>query len=90
MLRRAGRDLGIAVVTIVNLLSPALVVLGGLAAAEDGIILREVRSTIRARAFPVVRDVVRVERTSLGDLADAIGGAAIALETFFYNPVGER
>ena len=89
MQQPAGRDLGIAVVTVVNLLSPTLVVLGGLAAAEDGIILDAVRTTVRARAFPVVRDAVRIERTTFGDLADAIGGAAIAREIFFYTSSGK-
>lgn len=69
----------------VNLLNPELILLGGaFDEAPDGV-FDQVRSALRDKAFPVLRDAVRVERSTLGVNAGVVGSAAVALEWFFYN-----
>jgi predicted NBD/HSP70 family sugar kinase len=72
--------------SVVNLLNPDLIILGGLFADAPDAIFDRVREDLRVKAFPVLRDTVRVERTSLGLDAGMTGAAAFALEQFFYRP----
>jgi predicted NBD/HSP70 family sugar kinase len=72
--------------SVVNLLNPDLIVLGGLFADATDITFDRVRERLRGKAFPVLRDTVRVERTALGLDAGMTGAAAFALEEFFYRP----
>jgi predicted NBD/HSP70 family sugar kinase len=89
LLERTGALLGTAVVTLVNLFTPTLVVLGG-PVGETPRVVQAVRDAVARKAFPVVRDAVRVETTSFGRLAVPIGAAAVALEQFFYRPAPSR
>jgi predicted NBD/HSP70 family sugar kinase len=77
-----------ALASVVNLLNPDLIVLGGLFAEAPDSTFDRVRTRLRAEAFPVLRDTVRVERTALGLDAGMTGAAAFALEQFFYRPPG--
>ena len=72
--------------SVVNLLNPDLIILGGLFADAPDITFDRVRERLRGKAFPVLRDTVRVERTALGLDAGMTGAAAFALEEFFYRP----
>ena len=74
--------------SVVNLLNPDLIVLGGLFADAPDSTFDRVRTRLRAEAFPVLRDTVRVERSTLGLDAGMTGAAAFALERFFYRPAG--
>lgn len=74
--------------SVVNLLNPDLIVLGGLFADAPDTTFDRVRAHLRAKAFPVLRDTVRVDRTALGLDAGMTGAAAFALEQFFYRPPG--
>jgi predicted NBD/HSP70 family sugar kinase len=70
----------------VNLLNPELILLGGIFAPAPEAVFDRVRAALRAKAFPVLRDVVRVERPTVGgDSAGVVGGAAIALDCFLYE-----
>lgn len=75
-----------ALASLVNLLNPELIVLGGIFADAPETTYERVRRALRAEAFPVLRDAVSVERTALGLDAGVVGGAAVALDHFFYNP----
>jgi predicted NBD/HSP70 family sugar kinase len=74
--------------SVVNLLNPDLIVLGGLFADAPDTTFDRVRARLRAKAFPVLRYTVRVDRTALGLDAGMTGAAAFALEQFFYRPPG--
>ncbi|MGI5287550.1 ROK family transcriptional regulator [Nonomuraea polychroma] len=70
----------------VNLLNPELILLGGIFAPAPEAVFDRVRAALRAKAFPVLRDVVRVERPTVGgDSAGVVGGAAVALDCFLYE-----
>ncbi|MFI7706378.1 ROK family transcriptional regulator [Nonomuraea sp. NPDC049480] len=69
----------------VNLLNPELILLGGIFRQAPEPVFDRVRAALRAKAFPVLRDVVRVERPTLGGDAGVVGGAAVALDSFLYE-----
>jgi predicted NBD/HSP70 family sugar kinase len=70
----------------VNLLNPELILLGGIFVDAPPATFDRIRDALRAKVFPVLRDAVRVERSTLGRDAGVIGGAAYALDRFFYSP----
>ncbi|GAA2212444.1 ROK family transcriptional regulator [Nonomuraea monospora] len=69
----------------VNLLNPALILLGGAFRTAPEPVFDRVRQALRARAFPLLRDAVQVRRATLGPDAGVIGSAAVALDRFFYD-----
>ncbi|GAA2851699.1 ROK family transcriptional regulator [Streptosporangium fragile] len=69
----------------VNLLNPELILLGGIFDTAPEQIFDRIRAALRAKAFPILRDTVRVERSSLGADAGVVGSAAVALDRLFYN-----
>ncbi|MEV0387102.1 ROK family transcriptional regulator [Nonomuraea sp. NPDC050643] len=69
----------------VNLLNPELILLGGAFDRAPGALLDRLGDAVRARSFPVLRDAVRVRRSTLGPDAGVVGGAAVALDRLFYD-----
>lgn len=69
---------------ITTLLNPSLLVLGGaLAEIPDEMFDLLVQTTWRG-AFPLIRESIRIERSSLGMNAGLPGAAAVALDHFLY------
>ncbi|MQY08028.1 ROK family transcriptional regulator [Actinomadura macrotermitis] len=80
LIREAGRRLGEVVATAVNLLNPAVVVLGGdLTGAYDPLIAG-VREVVYQRATALATSRLRIEPSRLGDAAGLIGCAAMVLD----------
>jgi glucokinase len=77
---RVGRMLGRGVCTLVNVLDPELVLVGGGAAAAGELLLAPMRAIVRKRALPPARDRVRIELAGLGPEAGLVGAGALALE----------
>ncbi|HET6425339.1 MAG TPA: ROK family protein [Planctomycetaceae bacterium] len=74
----AAHWLGIAVVNVVITLHPQLVVLGGGISLLDDLLIDPVQQMIRDRVRMIPPETVRVERSSLEDLAGMHGGIALA------------
>jgi glucokinase len=80
-MNKAFYDLGLATATLVNILNPRLIILGGgiVTGWPDG--LQIVRDTVRARARAVARDRLEVDFSELGDKAGLYGaGRLVELE----------
>jgi glucokinase len=77
---RVGRRLGRGGVTLVNILDPELVLLGGGAAAAGDLLLDPLTRVVRRCALAPGRDRVRIEVGQLGADAGLVGAAALALE----------
>jgi glucokinase len=77
---RVGRMLGRGVCTLVNVLDPELVLVGGGAAAAGELLLGPLRAVVRRRALPPARDRVRIELAQLGQHAGLVGAGVLALE----------
>jgi glucokinase len=81
IIRRAAHDLGIAIASVVNLLAPDVVVLGGgLVEAMPRLYVEEVRRAVREQAMRTYAQSTRVLAAKLGDEATVMGAAALAAE----------
>jgi predicted NBD/HSP70 family sugar kinase len=75
----AGAAVGDAIAAVVNLLNPALVVIGGELAGAGDVLLDPIRGAIERRAVPPAAATVRVTAGALGELAEVLGAAALPL-----------
>jgi glucokinase-like ROK family protein len=85
MLEERARYMGIALANLVNTFNPELIVLGGVLAQGQDLLLPPIESTMRQRAFANLGEQVRLQTTSFGRQAGVIGAAALALNAFFYQ-----
>ena len=76
--RRAATYIGIGVANLLNLLNPAMVILGGGVSKAGALLLDPVRTTARERAFERPARDARIVLSSLGDDAGAVGAATVA------------
>jgi predicted NBD/HSP70 family sugar kinase len=87
VLADAGEHLGMAVANLVNLLNPELVVLGGELGLAEELVLTPLRGRVQRASLPPSAQAVRVEPAALGNRAEALGGALLALrETHRFDP----
>ncbi|WP_173124600.1 ROK family transcriptional regulator [Kibdelosporangium persicum] len=85
-LHQIGAALGVGVSIVVNLLSPAVVVLGGYFAALPDWLIEPARIEVAARAVVAEAAAVRVVGSELGFTAARTGGALAALSRVFEDP----
>ncbi len=81
-----GRWLGIGLASLVNLLNPRLVVLGGRLARIHPFVTRSLLAELDRRTLPAARSLVSVIPTSLGVDAPLLGAAELALEPLLADP----
>jgi glucokinase len=80
ILRRAERALGDLAVTLVNVINPARIVVGGgVTTGEPDFVFGAMRRAISERAFAVPGHAVEVVEAALGDDVSLIGAAAMAV-----------
>lgn len=80
LVRAAGRDLGIVLAGIVNLLNPAVIVLGGRLAAVDEPLLAGVRESLYSRSLPLATRSLQIVRSQLGEIAGVTGAVELVLD----------
>ena len=85
LLREIGHFLGIALANLVNFFNPELIILGGLFAQAEDLILPVARETLNRLAFAGLGEKVKLVTTSFGWRAGVTGAAALALLAFFYR-----
>jgi glucokinase len=82
IVRHAARELGIAIASVVNLLAPDVLVMGGgLMEAMPELILHEVRASVRKQAMKPFTRSLKVLPARLGDDATVLGAAALVADT---------
>lgn len=87
MIEEAARYLGIALANLVNLLNPEMIVLGGLFAQGQDLMLPVAKEVLHQTAFAGLGKKVKLQATSFGWQAGTVGAASLALTSFFYlNP----
>ena len=79
-LETVGRALGVGLSSLVNLLNPEVIVIGGGVIAAGEMLLEPARREMRARALAPARDAVRVVPAAFGEQAGMIGAALMARE----------
>ncbi len=90
ILRRAGRYLGMAVASVINLLNPAVVVFGGGVSQIGDLLLAPVREQVRRRSLPALAQTARISAAVLGRHATALGAVAQAITLATERPLLAR
>jgi predicted NBD/HSP70 family sugar kinase len=75
----AGELIGEALATLVTLLNPKLIVVGGVLATTGDVVLDPIRGAIARYAIPPAGAAVEVVRGTLGERAEVLGAAAMVL-----------
>lgn len=87
IVRRAAEQVGRGIGSLINILAPDVVVLGGgLVEAMPKLYQEGVRTGIRRNVLPSLADVARVKISELGDLASATGAAALVRQFISESP----
>ncbi len=74
-----GAHLGVAVASLMNVLNPAVVVLGGEITGAGELLLEPVRAAVRDRSRAATFDDTPIVTSNLGDKAIAVGAATMVL-----------
>jgi predicted NBD/HSP70 family sugar kinase len=74
-----GAHLGVAVASLMNVLNPAVVVLGGEITSLGEILLAPVRAAVRERSLATTYEDTPIITSNLGDKAIAVGAATMVL-----------
>jgi glucokinase len=77
--QEVGRNLGVALVGVVNFFNPEKIIIGGGISGAGRILFDELRKTIKKRAMPVQARTVKVLKSKLGKDAGIIGAAMLAM-----------
>jgi len=79
LLNEVGRYLGIAIASIINLLNPELIVIGGGVSKAGEFFFEEIKNVIKKRAFTTMVKTPEIVTSSLNEDASSIGAAALVL-----------
>ena len=80
VIREAGRNLGLALANVVDVLNPEMIVVGGGVAAAGNLLLDPARATLKQWAQPLAATQVRVRRSRLGSNAGLLGIARLCFD----------
>ena len=83
LINQAGRLVGGMLATVVNLLNPSLIVIGGGFARSGDVLLAAIRQTIYARSLPLATRELLVQRSALDQTGGLIGAAAMVADELF-------
>ncbi|MDJ0955050.1 MAG: ROK family transcriptional regulator [Acidimicrobiia bacterium] len=88
--REAGRQIGSVLATIVNVLNPSDIVIGGDLAGTGAELLARIREVVYRRSTALSTRELSIRASELGDSAGITGAAAMAIEyAFSPNAVNE-
>lgn len=76
--RQMGRYLGVAAASLINILNPEAIVIGGGVSAAFDLFAAQVSEEISSRAFPVPGKRCRIVKAGCGDDAGLLGAARLA------------
>lgn len=82
ILAGAGRYLGIACTSLINIFNPEVIVVGGGMAQAGEHILGPARAEVKERALRPLAESTKIVLSPLGELAGAIGAAGLALRCY--------
>lgn len=83
LLDEMGRNLGEGIVTLINLLNPSIIIIGGEVCWAKNLILQPIENMIQKRALEIPRKVSKIAFSTLGGNAGIIGATVPVLEHFF-------
>jgi len=78
--RQLGKNLGVGLANIVNILDPEVIVIGGGISKAGEFILKSAKKEMQKRIIsPVSKKYVKIKKAGLGDYAGAIGAALLQI-----------
>jgi glucokinase len=80
--REAGEALGLALASVVDVLNPQMIVIGGGVAEAGKLLLDPARAALKRWAQPLASTQVRVRRSRLGTRAGLLGVAKLCFDRF--------
>ncbi|WP_107771105.1 ROK family transcriptional regulator [Nocardioides sediminis] len=80
VVRQAGRDIGGVVATMVNVINPSVVVIGGQLSAAGEHLLAGIREVVYQRSLPLATEHLSIQTSRAGAEAGVLGAAAMAIE----------
>ena len=83
LLENAGTDLGIRIAYMINLLNPAIVVVGGGMEKAGDLLLEPLKAAVKRFAFEEPASAVKIVPSLLGEDAIVLGAAALATREIF-------
>ncbi|MCU1543906.1 MAG: family transcriptional regulator [Microbacteriaceae bacterium] len=78
--RQAGREIGEVLATIVNLLNPSVVVVGGSIGSAGEHLLAGVREVVYYRSMPLATQHLSIVQSRAGDRAGVLGAAIMVIQ----------
>lgn len=85
-LEQVAEQLGHGIATLVSLINPGVIVLGGELMDAEPIVLPRLRQVVRQSANPGTRAAVQVTGSSFGYQASLVGAATLGFEQLFADP----
>lgn len=82
VIHEAGCDLGRALASVVDVLNPEMIVIGGGVAAAGNLLLDPARAALRQWAQPLAARQVQIRRSRLGSRAGLLGIARLCFDRF--------
>ncbi len=79
-LRQSGRDLGDVLATVVNLLNPSVIVLGGSLGQAGEHLMAGVREVVYRRSLPLATTRLRISLSMAGDQAAILGASQMVAQ----------
>lgn len=80
VVRQAGRDIGGVVATMVNVINPSMVVIGGQLSSAGEHLLAGIREVVYQRSLPLATEHLAIQTSRAGAEAGVLGAAAMAIE----------
>jgi predicted NBD/HSP70 family sugar kinase len=77
--RQAGRDLGEVLATLVNLVNPSVIVIGGALAGAGESLIAGIREVVYQRSLPLATEHLHITTSRAGERAGVLGAAALAI-----------
>lgn len=85
-IRQAGRDLGEVLATVVNLLNPSVVVIGGSVARAGEHLLAGVREVVYGQSTPLATQHLSIVHSQAGSTGGVLGAATMAIHRVLDDP----
>ncbi len=85
LLEERAHYMGTALANLVNLINPDVIILGGLFATGQDLLLPTIEETMRRRSFAGLGNAVELRVTAFGPDVGVVGAASLALDAFFYQ-----
>jgi predicted NBD/HSP70 family sugar kinase len=79
-LRQAGRDVGDVLATVVNLLNPSVIVVGGSLGQAGEHLMAGVREVVYRRSLPLATSHLRIALSVAGDQAAILGASQLVTQ----------